>query len=651
MPSLRSIQLHRSPFVFLSGKYMPEVLSQSFYHATILPLALLTGLLGYGALPSRAEWPKNFHRFMATYLSAWTLCVAADWLQGPYVYALYEAYGFSSHEIAQLFVAGFGSALLCSCFVGGLADRFGRKRGCIAYCLLYMASCATKHWKSYWILMLGRVTGGFATSLLFSCFECWMVSEHTVRNKFSSSLLSYMFGMKFTIMYLVAIASGFVAQGGVDSTSFAPVSENSTLYFGGNLVPFDMSACVLVFALLIITLVWEENYGDDAPDAEAQTAGSSLMEGLTTMCRSAPLLSLCLLLSCFEGAMYAFVFNWTPALETDTEMPPHGVVFALMMMACMSPDASLGRGVRAMAGVFSRQTSEEVVVLSISGKQLTRVPLKECATCGDLKRVLQLQLRLPALRLRLVPGPPLPAPALPACPLSPAPLLEHRLLAELPTELTLVVLDYQPDLTVDLLNAAEEDDAAKARRLLDNLADPNASEAEGWTPLHMASLNGHLEVARALLAASAEVTRSNGEGAQALHVAAWSGHLPMIQALCEARAEPRQAQSEGWAPLHIAARHGHAHIVAFLLQVRLDAGIDVESRVDAGYTAEVIAWWAEQHAVSQVLAEHRSKSLESLGRLRHLPLGSLRAAGQGSCFLAHGFFVLQKSAVSVTALG
>ena len=26
-----------------------------------------------------------------------------------------EAYGFSSHEIAQLFVAGFGSALLCSC--------------------------------------------------------------------------------------------------------------------------------------------------------------------------------------------------------------------------------------------------------------------------------------------------------------------------------------------------------------------------------------------------------------------------------------------------------------------------------------------------------------------------------------------------------
>ncbi|CAE7610943.1 mfsd5 [Symbiodinium sp. CCMP2592] len=78
------------------------------------PTAIAVG--AWNALPSRSsEWPKGFAKFMATYLSAWTLCVAADWLQGPYVYALYEAYGFSPHEIAQLFVAGFGSALFCSC--------------------------------------------------------------------------------------------------------------------------------------------------------------------------------------------------------------------------------------------------------------------------------------------------------------------------------------------------------------------------------------------------------------------------------------------------------------------------------------------------------------------------------------------------------
>ena len=32
--------------------------------------------------------------------------MAGDWLQGPYMYALYDAYGFKHEEIAALFVAG-----------------------------------------------------------------------------------------------------------------------------------------------------------------------------------------------------------------------------------------------------------------------------------------------------------------------------------------------------------------------------------------------------------------------------------------------------------------------------------------------------------------------------------------------------------------
>lgn len=333
--SLRAFE-HGSPAVNLSE--MSNIFPGSFYHGLILPLSICTGLLAYCALPSRtAEWPKGFGKFMVTYLSAWTLCVAADWLQGPYVYALYEAYGFRPHEVAQLFVAGFGSAMVSSCFVGGLADRFGRKKGCVAYCLLYIFSCATKHWKNYWVLMLGRVTGGFATSLLFSCFECWMVSEHTCRNKFPNGLLSYMFGMKFTLMYLVAITSGFMAQVGVDALPFHAIG-NGTLYVGGNTVAFDMSAGVLAFALLMVTVIWDENYGSSPTDEEVpeeSQGGSSLVEAWTILSGSSTLLCLCMLIACFEGAMYAFVFNWTPSLETANESPPHGVVFALMMMACM----------------------------------------------------------------------------------------------------------------------------------------------------------------------------------------------------------------------------------------------------------------------------------------------------------------------------
>lgn len=54
----------------------------------------------------------------------------------------------------------------------------GRKRACVTYCITYILSCITKHSPHYKVLMLGRVLGGIATSLLFSAFESWLVAEH-----------------------------------------------------------------------------------------------------------------------------------------------------------------------------------------------------------------------------------------------------------------------------------------------------------------------------------------------------------------------------------------------------------------------------------------------------------------------------------------
>lgn len=48
---------------------------------------------------------------------------AGDWLQGPYVYALYEAYGMSKHQIELLFIAGFASSLVFGTFIGSIADK------------------------------------------------------------------------------------------------------------------------------------------------------------------------------------------------------------------------------------------------------------------------------------------------------------------------------------------------------------------------------------------------------------------------------------------------------------------------------------------------------------------------------------------------
>lgn len=52
-----------------------------------------------------------------------TLLAVGDWLQGPYVYALYEYYGFTVKDIGRLFIAGFGSSMVFGTVVGSLADK------------------------------------------------------------------------------------------------------------------------------------------------------------------------------------------------------------------------------------------------------------------------------------------------------------------------------------------------------------------------------------------------------------------------------------------------------------------------------------------------------------------------------------------------
>eukprot|EP00927_Polykrikos_kofoidii_P045891 TRINITY_DN4002_c0_g1_i1.p1 TRINITY_DN4002_c0_g1~~TRINITY_DN4002_c0_g1_i1.p1 ORF type:complete len:502 (-),score=71.55 TRINITY_DN4002_c0_g1_i1:27-1532(-) len=316
--------------------------SQSFYHKSLLPLLLITLALAWFTRPSTRETiSPSFRHFQINYLVAWFLCVGADWLQGPYVYALYASYGYNTHEIAQLFVAGFVSSMIFGCFVGSFADTFGRKKTCLAYCLFYILSCLTKHVNIYWILMFGRITGGIATSILFSGFECWMVSEHTLRHGFSGDLLSYMFGLMFTIMYLVAILAGFVSQLVVDSAMFRPISVGSNFYIGGPLGPFDLSIVLLVFGMIWIMTRWRENDGKSLTVGGVVDTRSGVgIAGMLLNAGRSLLLDyrvclMCVVVSCFEGAMYAFVFNWTPALESKEVPPPYGLIFSAFMMACM----------------------------------------------------------------------------------------------------------------------------------------------------------------------------------------------------------------------------------------------------------------------------------------------------------------------------
>jgi MFS family permease len=285
---------------------------------------------------------SSFHR---SYLIVYFLAVCSDWLQGPYVYALYSKYGFKNGEIGQLFVAGFGSSMLLGTVVGSFADALGRKKFCYLYAFFYIISCLTKHFNSYWILMFGRITGGIATSLLFSVFESWVVCENTKKG-YGADSLNTIFSLSVLGNSIVAITSGGVAQIASDYFKYDPGFFNT----GSYVVPFDVAIGVLVALVIIMHFSWEENYGDSTDIKSVTTSmfnSSALVQALGVVQRNKQILVLGLIQSCFEGSMYSFVFEWTPALtSTMSEDIPFGTIFGTFMVGCMLGSQIFGYAVK-----------------------------------------------------------------------------------------------------------------------------------------------------------------------------------------------------------------------------------------------------------------------------------------------------------------
>ncbi len=277
------------------------------------------------------------------YLAVYLLSVLSDWLQGPYVYALYDKYGYTQHEIAVLFVAGFGSSMVFGTFIGGLADSCGRKKFTVLFALIYIASCVTKHFKDFNILMLGRLLGGVATSLLFSVFDSWLIRSHSdagVMAFLSKSFASAQYGNS-----IVAIMAGLMANQAASSNPLVPMfssedDKDAVVYKGGYLNPFDMALAVLIVATVLVVSTWEENYGETKEDATTEKNKrwhNAFTSAFYTTIHSKEILFTGLICSLFEGSMYIFVFMWTPAMQALTDDPlPFGLIFATFMVCCMA---------------------------------------------------------------------------------------------------------------------------------------------------------------------------------------------------------------------------------------------------------------------------------------------------------------------------
>jgi hypothetical protein len=128
--------------------------------------------------------PAAIKSLQIRFLSVFWLLRCADWLQGPYFYEVYSSKIFNGAPaslavVSKLFLTGFASTAIFGPLVGRASDSKGRKRGTLAFALLYSLGAASTKSNVLGVLLMGRVLSGIGTSLLFSAPEAWLVGEAT----------------------------------------------------------------------------------------------------------------------------------------------------------------------------------------------------------------------------------------------------------------------------------------------------------------------------------------------------------------------------------------------------------------------------------------------------------------------------------------
>jgi len=310
------------------------------------------------------------------FLAVFWLFKFADWLHGPYFYQVYASKTFNGAPMTQamiskLFLCGFGASMLFGTFAGTLTDSAGRKKGCLAFAAMYALSALSTRSNSLAVLILGRILGGTATSLLFSAPEAWLVSEHE-HGGYDGAALGEIFGWAYFGDGLAAILAGKLAGAAVGR------AEGKGAWLSGPSAPFELSVVFLALGAALVARTWTENKGTPAA---GKTAGlmSSLRDGWGAIMNDRRILYTGMVQSLFEGAMYIFVLQWPPAIQSvlGSQPAPYGTMFACLMTACMVGSSLFGlllkRSVRVETSM-SVMLGTSAAALALASKVMSQAP-------------------------------------------------------------------------------------------------------------------------------------------------------------------------------------------------------------------------------------------------------------------------------------
>ena len=189
----------------------------------------------------------------------------------------------------------------------------------LLFTLTYGSSALCMISPRFSVLLLGRLFGGVATSLLCSTFESWYLYQHTNMYKLPHDWVSNTFSVVTFYNGLLAIIAGVISNLLVEDLQLGP------------LAPFMAVLPVLFVSACIMMSKWQENYGD-----KSQSFKQSLKDGLQVILGHRKVLVLGLVQTCVESTMYIFVFLWTPVMESGvTDRMPLGWMFSCFMICIM----------------------------------------------------------------------------------------------------------------------------------------------------------------------------------------------------------------------------------------------------------------------------------------------------------------------------
>jgi ankyrin repeat protein len=137
-----------------------------------------------------------------------------------------------------------------------------------------------------------------------------------------------------------------------------------------------------------------------------------------------------------------------------------------------------------------------------------------------------------------------------------------------------------------LHEAATRGNAADIRALIAKQLDPNACDAAGRTPLHVAAFGSHYDAVRALVEGGGDINALENDRYDVITIAAVKDDVRMVRLALGLGGNPRTVTSRYDGTALIAAAHlGHDGVV----QVLIDAGAPLDHVNNLGWTALIEA--------------------------------------------------------------